>query len=36
VLNDVSGRKLKVFRKSPCAHRARNSFPESDTEDPEG
>jgi len=36
VLNDVSRRELKVFRKSPCAHRARNSSHESDTEDPEG
>jgi len=36
VLNDVSGRKRKVFRKSPCPPRARYSSPGSDTEDPEG
>ena len=33
VLNDVSGRELRVYRKSPCARRARHSSNESDAED---
>jgi hypothetical protein len=33
VLNDVSGRKLRVFRKSPCPPRRRNCSHASDDDD---
>jgi len=35
VLNDVSGRELRVFRKSPCPPRRRNSCPVSTDDAPE-
>jgi len=36
MLNDVTGRELKVFRKSPCPPRARNSSPASSDEASDG
>jgi len=36
VLNDVSGRTLRVFRKSPCPPRARNSYQDPPWRQPRG